>query len=202
LSLLGPSSSSQSNVILSLRTTIRSPSFSWKKEKQMIACQRLVHVAVITIAYPILTRIQDRERHFREQITALEAKVKTLQTELQTKLRPPYRNGVLSTYIPSRPDSRASTVMVDYDGPATSRGTVTPPNQPSVWDSIHAPMTNGHSKMVPHTPTPRLSQISQRVTPKNRALYDYKTVQRQATASPTPSVVSVAPTLGDDGWWA
>ncbi|KAF9017592.1 hypothetical protein BDZ89DRAFT_1074684, partial [Hymenopellis radicata] len=83
---------------------------------------------------------QDRESKLQEQVTALEAKIRVMQTEFSkartlaaTPVRAPVaRNGY------ARPDSRASTA---YD---RSRS-VTPNGQAktSVYDSIHAPKTNG-----------------------------------------------------------
>ncbi|KDQ54973.1 hypothetical protein JAAARDRAFT_356270 [Jaapia argillacea MUCL 33604] len=53
--------------------------------------------------------------------------------------------------------------------------------QGSVWDSMHAPRSYQ---------TPRSS------TPKTKPPY-----YRPSVPSPTPSTVSLAPTLGNDGWW-
>jgi len=165
---------------------------------------------------------QDRESKVREQIAALEAKCLRLQNELEkannaaklvassTPFRP--HNGVLH---PPRPDSRASTV---YDASANRRippagSSQTVPSkfssspQPSVWDSMHAPSTNGHHQNSQnkwdsnrmHSPSGRYPDVASS-TPKPRR-QAYNQYQRGAP-SPTPSVVSAAPTMREDGWWS
>ncbi|KAK0506525.1 hypothetical protein EDD18DRAFT_1123768 [Armillaria luteobubalina] len=133
---------------------------------------------------------KDRETRLREQISALEAKIRVMQTEFErsrnASVKPPAvarpRNGV------PRPDSRAST---EY---SRSRS-VTPnghtPPQPSVWDSIHAPK-NGAT----YSPSPRYPTALSRGTPKRRSQMPL------APPSPTPSTVSLAPTVDEDGWWS
>lgn len=101
------------------------------------------------------------------------------------------------SHTPSRPDSRASTAYGDSRVVTPSlqhNGShYTPPNiraasppQPSVWDSIHAPAAR------------RDEPIRLPMTPKAVRPHQY---YRPQIPSPTPSTVSVAPTLGDDGWW-
>jgi hypothetical protein len=84
------------------------------------------------------------------------------------------KSAALSASSPPRPDSRASTVY-------PSR-TNTPPT--SVYDSMHAP-----------------SVVSRRQgsAPRGRLLKQQDWPAR--VASPTPSVVSIAPTRGKDGWF-
>ena len=68
----------------------------------------------------------------------------------------------------------------------------TPP-QTSVYDSIHAPL---NKKAVA---APRRSVFA-----SSTSKYDWSavaSVSATRVASPTPSVVSVAPTLGENGWW-
>lgn len=102
-----------------------------------------------------------------------------------------YQNG--KTHPPPRPDSRASTIYnqsragtpkAQYNGTTNDVRVVTPP-QPSVRDSIHAPWRQS-------MPAP--------VTPKSRYTPNYRRDFR--APSPSPSAVSAAPTLGNDGWWS
>ncbi|KAI0055919.1 hypothetical protein BV25DRAFT_1832763 [Artomyces pyxidatus] len=127
---------------------------------------------------------KDRESKLRDQIAKLEAKVSHLQTEASKKAP--------TAHSPPRPDSRASTVYPSRaatptapNGRSYSVRTHTPPqSQTSVWDSMHAP-----AKRYPPLGNG---------TPKVRGLPAYS---RKPIASPTMSVVSLAPTQGDDGWW-
>lgn len=163
---------------------------------------------------------QDRENKVREQIAALEAKCLRLQNELEkannaaklvvssTPFRP--HNGVNH---PPRPDSRASTVSLANRRIAPAGNSQTVPSkfssspQPSVWDSMHAPSTNGHHRNGQnkwesnpmHSPSGRYPDIAPS-TPKPRRQV-YNQYQRDAP-SPTPSVVSAAPTMREDGWWS
>jgi hypothetical protein len=115
------------------------------------------------------------------------------------------------SHTPTRPDSRASTI---YDRSATptrrmssyaaSSVTGTTPPQPSVWDSMHAPRgpVKTPSLSTVHAPTGRypsnigLGRGGAKVIPSYRSNL---TPVRQP--SPALSVVSNAPTLGEDGWW-
>ena len=97
---------------------------------------------------------------------------------------------------PPRPDSRTSTSTVYPSRAATPTASVngrradTPP-QTSVYDSIHAPSSRKGAA------TPRRSVFALAA-----GKYDWSAVTAaRRVASPTPSVVSVAPTLGDDGWY-
>ncbi|PBL01426.1 hypothetical protein ARMGADRAFT_1160623 [Armillaria gallica] len=133
---------------------------------------------------------KDRETRLREQISALEAKIRVMQTEFERSrnanvktpaaARP--RNGV------PRPESRAST-KYSRSRSVTPNGH-TPP-KPSVWDSIHAPKSNGAA----YSPSPRYPAALSRGTPKRRSQVPL------APPSPTPSTVSLAPTVDEDGWW-
>lgn len=131
---------------------------------------------------------KDRENKLREQVSSLEAQVARLQGELEKASMPApltVRNVQNGT---ARPSSRASTVY----GPSRSAtpvavngrgaGAMSPP-QTSVWDSIHAPRPyrNGGPMAAKAKPS---------------AYY------RRQIPSPTPSTVSAAPTLGEDGWWS
>ncbi|KAH9921301.1 uncharacterized protein B0H18DRAFT_1121452 [Fomitopsis serialis] len=151
---------------------------------------------------------KDRQNKLRDQIAALEAQVARLQAEtdqankaaaaakvVQPKARYQNGNGNGTARPPARSDSRASTVYNDEDRSVTPTGQymiksepmrarpVTP--QQSVWDSIHAPR-RGMPTTAPATPQAK----------KARGYY------RPQIPSPTPSNVSAAPTLGDDGWWS
>ncbi|TFY56879.1 hypothetical protein EVJ58_g7367 [Rhodofomes roseus] len=145
---------------------------------------------------------KDRQNKLRDQIAALEAQVARLQAEtdqankaaaaakvVQPKAR--YQNGNGNGHTAARPDSRASTAYTEKDRSVTPTAQyikseplrpVTP--QQSVWDSIHAPRRG--TTMAPATPQAK----------KPRGYY------RPQIPSPTPSNVSAAPTLGDDGWWS
>ena len=114
--------------------------------------------------------------------------------------------------VVQRPSSRASTAYDDPEPPtpklngralpaatsakpavsARASAVVSPEPASSTWDSMHAPRgikTSVYApRTMPSTPTPRGHRAS--VNVRNRA------------ASPTPSVVSVAPTQGEDGWWS
>ncbi|KAI0770961.1 hypothetical protein BD413DRAFT_554018 [Trametes elegans] len=138
---------------------------------------------------------KDRQNKLRDQIASLEGQVARLQAELDKAKKTPnvlqpvarYQNG--QSHPPPRPDSRASTIYnqsrsgtpkAHYNGTTTDVRIATPP-QPSVRDSIHAPWRQPSGMSV-------ASKI--RSNPYFRA------------PSPTPSTVSAAPTLGDDGWWS
>ncbi|KAF9480431.1 hypothetical protein BDN70DRAFT_912709 [Pholiota conissans] len=158
---------------------------------------------------------QDRETKLQQQITALEAKCVRLQSELEkanaTRLSStaaPFRPRTNGNTLAPRPDSRTSTI---YDGRdrvsySSSRSSVvSPPNgnghEPSVWDSMHAPLSNNTSKWAQtqasvRTPISRYASLAP-ATPK-ASVY----VPHPRGPSPTPSTVSAAPTQGDDGWWS
>ena len=152
--------------------------------------------------------MQDRQNKLRDQIAALEAQLARVQAEADRAKKPQsngvaqpvarYQNGKSSAYAhpPPRPDSRASTVYnepragtpkAQHNGTTNDVRVVTPP-QPSVRDSIHAPWRQGSSLATPVTPKSRYT------APQFRSSF--------RAPSPSPSVVSAAPTLGDDGWWS
>ncbi|KDR84748.1 hypothetical protein GALMADRAFT_233069 [Galerina marginata CBS 339.88] len=164
---------------------------------------------------------QDRENKLRDQMTALESKCVLLQKELEkanaaklsapspTPFRP-QANG--NAHPPPRPDSRTSTIYdprieasnrrISSYSSARSMTSTQSVNQPSVWDSMHAPAaTNGQSKWAApppmHTPVSRYSNLAPTTPKQHRPSYN----QYQRGPSPTPSNVSAAPTQGDDGWW-
>ncbi|KAI0638793.1 hypothetical protein C8Q77DRAFT_1183752 [Trametes polyzona] len=139
---------------------------------------------------------KDRQNKLRDQIAALEGQVARLQAEVDKAKKPAtvlqpvarYQNGQ-THHPPPRPDSRASTVYnqsravtpkAQYNGTTNDVRVATPP-QPSVRDSIHAPW--------------RQSAAIPSMTKGVRSTSYYR------APSPTPSNVSAAPTLGDDGWW-
>ncbi|EAU93335.2 hypothetical protein CC1G_08648 [Coprinopsis cinerea okayama7 len=127
----------------------------------------------------------------------------------------PTANG---TTQPPRPDSRASVSTVNGRDTSmsdrrmsyapTSNGTPgTTPPQGSVWDSMHAP-SNGISASSRystgvnssiHAPKSRYPHLGPS-TPKTRPGYSHYT--RASAPSPSPSIVSAAPTQGEDGWWS
>lgn len=141
----------------------------------------------------------------RDQIAAMEAQLARAQADLDkasnaataaksghsstsSHLRP---NGYVRQQYPSRPDSRASTVYGDHRATTPTAqpngkyynpsARASPSPQPSVWSSMHAPTAR-------RGPIQTLS----------RASSNY----RSQIPSPTPSNVSAAPTLGDDGWYS
>ncbi|KAH8999723.1 hypothetical protein EDB92DRAFT_2080754 [Lactarius akahatsu] len=137
---------------------------------------------------------KDRESTLREQVAVLEARVAQLQARSR---KTPV--GTTSVSSPPRPDSRTSTVYPSRAATPTAasangRRADTPP-QTSVYDSIHAPLNR---KAV--AATPRRSVFAAAAS-----RYDWSPAAAanaaRRVASPAPSVVSVAPTLGDDGWY-
>ncbi|THG97227.1 hypothetical protein EW026_g4730 [Hermanssonia centrifuga] len=151
---------------------------------------------------------RDRESKIRDQIASLEGQLARAQA--QADRAPPIsvrtsapissrsrQNGY--THSPHdivRPDSRVSTVFVDSRVPTPvgqSNGNhhapsirATSPPMPSVWNSIHAPSARRDGPIrLPMTPKAARQDLLRRQIP-----------------SPTPSNVSAAPTLGDDGWWS
>ncbi|KAJ3512730.1 hypothetical protein NLJ89_g3354 [Agrocybe chaxingu] len=167
--------------------------------------------------------VQDRENKLRDQITALESKCVLLQTELEkanasarlsASSTAPFRPQTNGKNHPTpRPDSRTSTIydmraetptrrMSAYSSTMRSQTSPLPDDGPSVRDSMHAPV-NGQSKWGPTSLHSTSSRYSSRQnvasTPKPRyTAYD----SQYRAPSPTPSVVSVAPTQGEDGWWS
>ncbi|KAH8101585.1 hypothetical protein BXZ70DRAFT_906693 [Cristinia sonorae] len=164
---------------------------------------------------------RDRESKLRDQVAALEEAMARLRAETDqakkaaaaataaassastTSSRPtvpsvPSRLRQNGYAPPARPDSRASTIFGDSrvttptppangTHAAPSIRPASPP-QPSVWDSVHAPRNGRGVIRAPAPVTPKAKRPHQPYYPR--------------IASPTPSNVSAAPTLGDDGWWA
>ncbi len=170
---------------------------------------RVCYACIPLFQSHILTmRLQDRESKIRDQIASLEGQLARAQA--QADRAPPIsvrtsapissrsrQNGY--THSPHdivRPDSRVSTVFVDSRVPTPvgqSNGNhhapsirATSPPMPSVWNSIHAPSARRDGPIrLPMTPKAARQDLLRRQIP-----------------SPTPSNVSAAPTLGDDGWWS
>ncbi|KAF9229826.1 hypothetical protein BS17DRAFT_771977 [Gyrodon lividus] len=158
--------------------------------------------------------IKDRENKLRDQVSNLGAQVSRLDAEL-SKAKAQTLPGVsdLPSYSkpaptkntsPPRPDSRASTAF-GADRSHTPVGRVngsqqlrgdTPP-QSSVWDSMHAPKQRyphlGPMVSYARRPGPTPSYGTQSVASAYRP---------QLVASPTPSTVSLTPTVDEDGWWS
>ena len=132
-----------------------------------------------------------------------------------------FTTSIPTTNTPSRPESR-STVFVDSRVPtptgqlslsASNVQMVKEQPQESVWDSIHAPTArrgvgnrNGNGNgggeepiRLPMTPKAARRDLGRAVVGRTAAGAAYA---RPPLASPTPSNVSAAPTLGDDGWWS
>ncbi|KAL1688021.1 hypothetical protein GGG16DRAFT_60865 [Schizophyllum commune] len=128
---------------------------------------------------------KDRENKMRETISALEAKVRLLQTELQAavlKAAQPKTNGTngVNGHSIHRPSSRTSTVYAD--------------SRAATPTLSHAPSpTPARASMYAPVPS-RYPGVGQG-TPKSRSYKNYR------IPSPTPSVVSIV-TQGEDGWWS
>ncbi|KIK96867.1 hypothetical protein PAXRUDRAFT_825497 [Paxillus rubicundulus Ve08.2h10] len=155
--------------------------------------------------------VKDRENKLRDQVSNLGAQVARLEAQLsEVKAQTPSGVTDLPSYntpaptkntSPPRPDSRASTVS-GGDRSHTPVGRVngsqhprsdTPP-QTSVWDSRHAPTRYPNpGSAVSYARKSTASYRSQSVASMYRP---------QSVASPTPSTVSLTPTMGEDGWWA
>ncbi|KAF9818476.1 hypothetical protein IEO21_02714 [Rhodonia placenta] len=145
---------------------------------------------------------KDRQNKLRDQIAALEAQVSRLQAETDqakkaaataTVVQPTARysngNGHARSHVPSRPDSRASTIYGEsragtptapYNGSRDAALRMAASPQPSVW-SLHGSRRADTTSMTSKSQRP--------------------SYYRPQIPSPTPSNVSAAPTLGDDGWW-
>ena len=141
--------------------------------------------------------MQDRESKLRDQIAALEAQLARAEADVAKKpattypapIARPRQNGYTPVvpHTPVRPDSR-STVFVDSRVPTPTlplNGAMKSASLPqqSVWDSMHAPTARRDIPVTPKAIRPG-------------------TFFRPPIPSPTPSNVSAAPTLGDDGWWS
>ncbi|KAI6022571.1 hypothetical protein EDC04DRAFT_2937023 [Pisolithus marmoratus] len=150
--------------------------------------------------------VKDREHKLREQVATLEAQVARLETDLSrarnhnqvnAPKHTPYGKKALvpsqDTSPPPRPDSRASTIYTNRSRTPVARDDRQPrsdtPPQPSVWDSMHAPKQH----YPPLGPGRAPYSYSHRSSLSNF---------RQSVASPTPSTVSLTPTVDADGWWS
>lgn len=159
--------------------------------------------------------IQDRENKLRDQISALESQLGRLEAELSkprvqtlptvTNLPSYGRLAPVKNTSPPRPDSRASTVF-GGDRSRTPVGRAngtqltrsdTPP-QSSVWDSMHAPKQQWHSNLGSTPSYVRRAAPTSSYRPQSVA----STYMAQSVPSPTPSTVSLAPTVDDEGWWS
>jgi len=118
---------------------------------------------------------KDRENKLRDQVAALVAQ------QLQANALRSSRASSTVVSSPPRPDSRTSILYPSRS--ATPTASVDLRTNPSVWDSMHAP-------------APSVSGKKQGPLTRGRFVK-----QDWRAASPTLSVVSVAPTLGDDGWY-
>lgn len=103
-----------------------------------------------------------------------------------------------------RPDSRARTVY-NMRSPTPSQhprpvsqasfNSSTPPSG-TVWDSMHAP------RQPYPTPSTHLKKYPYLGPSTPRGQHNTHNYHRPAAPSPTPSMVSVTPTQGEDGWWS
>ncbi|KAF8887705.1 hypothetical protein BD779DRAFT_1525783 [Infundibulicybe gibba] len=161
--------------------------------------------------------LKDQTHKLHEQISNLETQVTNLKTELAEAKEAvpatpaakftPLTNG--SSYTYSRPDSRTST---NYDPrSATPNGkrysslsqnssirSNTPPNQASVWDSMHAPTNVNRTFKPPVRAAAKRYPNLGPATPKARRTAP---TTRASMPSPTPSTVSLALTQDEDGWY-
>ncbi|KAH9991071.1 hypothetical protein BJV77DRAFT_1009835 [Russula vinacea] len=155
---------------------------------------------------------KDRENKLRDQVAALEARVAQLQVQVNyqsaaprasTKTAASIRTLTSATAVssPPRSDSRASTIYPSRSATPTApvgdmrSRTNTPPT--SVWDSMHAPG-------VSVSPGPggwNQKQQGPAPVPRKRFAVQQDWGRPSRVASPTPSVVSVVPTLSENGWY-
>ncbi|KAG2091517.1 uncharacterized protein F5147DRAFT_586270 [Suillus discolor] len=158
--------------------------------------------------------VKDREQKLRDQVANFEAQVARLETDL-SKAKATPTPSIMSSYIkiehtdlPSRPDSRSSTVfsgdrsstpVAQMNGSHRPRSDTPPESSPSVRDSMHAPRRFPQlgSAAVPATPKPRRPIGSYR--PQSVVSFTSQCSSR-SVASPTPSIVSIVP--DDDGWYS
>ncbi|KAG8220234.1 hypothetical protein J3R82DRAFT_1273 [Butyriboletus roseoflavus] len=156
--------------------------------------------------------IKDRENKLRDQISSLESQSARLEAELskvKAQILPTVTNsygkpGPAKNTSPPRPDSRTSTVF-GGDRSRTPVGRVngtqatrsdTPP-QSSVWDSMHAP-----NQRYPNVGSAGSYTRRAAPTPSYRPQSGASTYRAQFAASPTPSTVSLAPSVDEEGWWS
>ncbi|KAG8985541.1 hypothetical protein FRB90_004634 [Tulasnella sp. 427] len=146
----------------------------------------------------------DNEEELQKKVTSLESQIKALQSDLkearsakstlnvprsQSIVPSPWRRPIA---VPNgRPGSRASTIR-DENAASTVNGrdSPSPPDTPpagqeGLWASIHAPKSNATTAPRPRYSTPVRAQQA-----------------RNRIASPTPSIISVAATEREDGWWS
>lgn len=153
---------------------------------------------------------QDRERKLEEEIASLKTQLSEAKSELEEERKVSHA-AVASSTNPNingnsngnaRPSSRASTICDAAAEPTTPRmnghgfnghgGKSVPvsrsrsPVITSTWDSMHAPKRPGYVK----TPL------------RGRGRQQPVTGYKMRGASPAPSVASLAPTQGEDGWWS
>jgi len=145
---------------------------------------------------------KDRERKLTEELSLLKSKLSSVSMELTETTRAKNRSSSWTEILPNggqRSASRASPDYVEIPEPVTPKINgrkitrdvdVTSPEPieetTSTWNSIHAP-----SMVKPFTSTFRSSTKP------------YGSVQNyNAPPSPTPSTVSLAPTVDNDGWWS
>lgn len=151
---------------------------------------------------------QNRESQLRDQVASLESDVTRLRGEiarLQAETAQERAKAkAAAAQPPPRPDSRASTAyggsraatpvgIKSAAAPSQSVRSNTPPTS-SIWDSVHAP--KGIDARSRYMAAAALGNGIPKKAPRPGGYYS-----RPAAPSPTPSVVSVAPTQGADGWW-
>ena len=160
----------------------------------------------------LMSIIQDRENKLRDQVAALEARVAQLQVQVNyqsaaprasTKTAASIRTLTSATAVssPPRSDSRASTIYPSRSATPTATvgdmrsRTNTPPS--SVWDSMHAPGVS----VSPGSGGWNQKQQGPAPVPRKRFAVQQDWGRPSRVASPTPSVVSVVPTLSENGWY-
>ncbi|KIY47001.1 hypothetical protein FISHEDRAFT_59902 [Fistulina hepatica ATCC 64428] len=150
----------------------------------------------------------DREMKLRDTISTLEAKVERIQEELGSSKHlntpgPHHRvvangNGVASY----RSESRASTARSVTPNGVAKPASGSPVNG-GIWDSMHAPKGGPaalQEKSASRSHAPRQPVASHYAAPQARR--PYSRTSSYYRLSPTPSVASAAPTLGEDGWYS
>jgi len=137
---------------------------------------------------------QDREIKLRDQVASLEEQISRLKAEASKPavVAPVAIASATNGYKfepPDRSESRASSVYPQSRSatPVNTKPARAQLTSNGVWNSMHNPYrANG----VPH----RMPNGNLSVSKPNGA----------STRSPSPaaSIVSTAPTLGEDGWWS
>ncbi|KZT42852.1 hypothetical protein SISSUDRAFT_1058314 [Sistotremastrum suecicum HHB10207 ss-3] len=166
------------------------------------------------------TRVQQAQEEaeaLREQLSKAQASLNEVKNTSVDTWRGQVTNGTLprsesrlnAVPAPSRTPTPTATPVKLMSRQASSAYTPSirsPPNSTSVsntstWDSMHAPPRSAEGTSTRdsmHAPRPT-SVIAR---PSDHRVSSISSINRKSVASPIPSVVSVAPSQHDDGWWS